>query len=428
MATAAVAKRTISLDVPCLSALDTVPDTLLIRLNMKKLKFMRVFKYIGLILLFCSVLKSSSARTITNGAERMGEYLPYIKDKKIALVVNQTAMVGKKHLVDTLLSLGVQVKLIFAPEHGFRGDHSAGEKVLSSKDAKTGLPIISLYGANKKPKPENLKGIDLVVFDIQDVGARFYTYISTLHYVMEACAEQKKEVLILDRPNPNGFYVDGPVLDTAFRSFVGMHPVPIVHGCTIAEYAGMINGESWLKNKMKCKIKTVLVRNYTHAYSYQLPVRPSPNLPNMSSIYLYPSLCLFEGTSYSLGRGTDKPFECIGKPGLTVGDFYFTPVSISGVVDKPIHENKKCRGFLLSDYGNNVAPVAGEINLSWIIQLYKEDTAKANFFIPFFDQLAGTSTLRKQIIAGKSEAEIRKSWQPALAKYRKMRSKYLLYK
>ncbi len=373
-------------------------------------------------------MKSSSARTITNGAERMGEYLPYLKDKKVALVVNQTALVGKRHLVDTLLSLGIQVKVIFAPEHGFRGDHSAGEKVLSTKDTKTGLPIISLYAANKKPKPENLKGIDIVIFDIQDVGARFYTYISTLHYVMEACAELKKELLILDRPNPNGFYVDGPVLDTAFRSFVGMHPVPIVHGCTIAEYANMINGELWLKNKVKCKVKNVLVRNYTHDYSYKLPVRPSPNLPNMSSIYLYPSLCLFEGTNFSLGRGTDKPFECIGKPGLTVGDYTFTPITIPGVADKPIHENKLCRGFLLSDFGNNVAPVAGELNLSWLIQLYKEDTSKGTFFIPFFDKLAGTSVLRKQIIAGKSESEIRKSWQPALIRYKKMRAKYLLYK
>ena len=428
IATAVVAKRTISLDEPCLSDEGFFEDSLLRRLNMKKLKFMSVFKYISLILLLCSLVKSSSARTITNGAEKMGEYLPFLKDKKVALVVNQTALVGKRHLVDTLLSLGIQVKVIFAPEHGFRGDHSAGEKVLSTKDEKTGLPIISLYASNKKPKPENLKGIDVVIFDIQDVGARFYTYISTLHYVMEACAELKKELLILDRPNPNGFYVDGPVLDTAFRSFVGMHPVPIVHGCTIAEYANMINGELWLKNKVKCRVKNVLVRNYTHDYSYKLPVRPSPNLPNMSSIYLYPSLCLFEGTNFSLGRGTDKPFECIGKPGLTVGDYTFTPITIPGVADKPIHENKLCRGFLLSDFGNNVAPVAGELNLSWLIQLYKEDTSKGTFFIPFFDKLAGTSVLRKQIIAGKSEAEIRKSWQPALIRYKKMRAKYLLYK
>jgi uncharacterized protein YbbC (DUF1343 family) len=428
IATAVVAKRTISLDEPCLSDEGFFEDSLLRRLNMKKLKFMSVFKYISLILLLCSLVKSSSARTITNGAEKMGDYLPFLKDKKVALVVNQTALVGKRHLVDTLLSLGIQVKVIFAPEHGFRGDHSAGEKVLSTKDEKTGLPIISLYASNKKPKPENLKGIDVVIFDIQDVGARFYTYISTLHYVMEACAELKKELLILDRPNPNGFYVDGPVLDTAFRSFVGMHPVPIVHGCTIAEYANMINGELWLKNKVKCKVKNVLVRNYTHEYSYKLPVRPSPNLPNMSSIYLYPSLFLFEGTNFSLGRGTDKPFECIGKPGLTVGDYTFTPITIPGVADKPIHENKLCRGFLLSDFGNNVAPVAGELNLSWLIQLYKEDTSKGTFFIPFFDKLAGTSVLRKQIIAGKSEAEIRKSWQPALIRYKKMRAKYLLYK
>lgn len=260
---------------------------------MKKLKFIISLKYITCSSLLVFLLSNFSVFAQIPGAAQSERYLPILKGKKVALVVNQTSMNGNKHLVDFLLAQKIKVSAIFAPEHGFRGDHSAGEKVKSSIDSKTKLPVYSLYGAYKKPNAEQLQGVDIVVFDIQDVGARFYTYISTLHYVMESCAESNIPLLILDRPNPNGFYVDGPVLDTAYRSFVGMHPVPIVHGCTVAEYAKMINGEGWLKNHMKCRLEIIAVKNYTHQTSYKLPVKPSPNLPNMSSIYLYPSLCLY---------------------------------------------------------------------------------------------------------------------------------------
>lgn len=361
------------------------------------------------------------------GAAQPEKYLPMLKGKKIGLVVNQTAMVGKEHLVDFLKKNKIEIVCIFAPEHGFRGDHSAGEKVKSSIDSKTKLPVYSLYGAYKKPNEEQLKKLDIVLFDIQDVGARFYTYISTLHYVMEACAEQNKTLLVLDRPNPNGFYVDGPLLDSSYKSFVGMHPVPIVHGCTMAEYAQMINGEGWLKNHISCKLDVVKIKNYTHQTPYKLPIKPSPNLPTMSSIYLYPSLCLFEGTPYSIGRGTNKPFECVGRPNCLIGSDLFTPQNIPGIAEHPPFEGKECKGFDLSEYGMNVAPFQKKINLYWLLELYKADSSKDTFFSPFFDKLAGTSELRKQIIAGKTEDEIRKSWQPGLKKYKMMRKKYLLY-
>lgn len=383
-------------------------------------------KYTYLILLFLICNNIANGQIVT-GANQPAVYLPQLNGKKIALVVNQTSKVDKTHLVDFLLQKQVTIKAIFAPEHGFRGDHSAGEKVNSSIDTKTGIPIFSLYGSQKKPSKEMLGGVDLVVFDIQDVGARFYTYISTLHYVMEACAEQNKTLLILDRPNPNGFYIDGPVLDTSFKSFVGMHPVPVVHGCTIAEYAQMINGENWLKNKVKCKLAIVKVKNYAHWDNYQLPVQPSPNLPNMSSIYLYPSLCFFEGTNYSVGRGTKIPFECVGKPEIKIGSDTFTPKHLPGIADHPPHEGKLCRGFNLQSYGNNIAPFQGKINLYWLIELYRNDPDSSGYFNNFFDKLAGTDQLRKQIIAGKSEEEIKQSWQRGLVRYRAIRNKYLLY-
>lgn len=394
---------------------------------MKKLKFIISLKYITCAALLCFLLSNFQVFAQIPGAAQSERYLPLLKGKKVGLVVNQTSMNGNKHLVDFLISQKIQVSAIFAPEHGFRGDHSAGEKVKSSIDSKTKLPVYSLYGAYKKPNAEQLKGIDMMVFDIQDVGARFYTYISTLHYVMESCAELNIPLLILDRPNPNGFYVDGPVLDTAYRSFVGMHPVPIVHGCTVAEYAKMINGEGWLKNKMRCRLEIVAVKNYTHQTSYKLPVKPSPNLPNMSSIYLYPSLCLFEGTPYSVGRGTKTPFEIVGKPGCSIGSDSFTPVHMPGIADHPPFEGKKCNGFLLSDYGKNLAPFQGKINLFWLIEFYKAEKEPNTFFTPFFDKLAGTPTLRLQIIAGKTEEEIRASWQKDLQTYKKMRRKYLIY-
>ena len=363
----------------------------------------------------------------TCGADQSHLYLPMLKGKRVGLVVNQTAQVGKVHLVDFLKSKQVTITGIFAPEHGFRGDHSAGEKVKTNVDPKTGITVYSLYGNQKKPSREVLAKMDVLIFDIQDVGARFYTYISTLHYVMEACAENNKTLIILDRPNPNGHYIDGPILDTAFKSFVGMHPVPVVHGCTIAEYALMINGEGWLKNKVQCKLEIIKIKNYKHWDAYQLPVRPSPNLPNMSSVYLYPSLCFFEGTNYSIGRGTPYPFQFVGKPDCSIGSDSLIPKNLPGIADHPPHEGKLCIGFNLTEYGKQVAFHSKQINLFWLLDLYKNDADKANFFTPFFDKLAGTDQLRKQIIAGKSEAEIRATWQEGLDQYRKKRMRYLMY-
>jgi uncharacterized protein YbbC (DUF1343 family) len=394
---------------------------------MKKLTFILSLKYkhsFWVLLFF--LFETSSFAQIT-GAAQPEAYLPLLKGKKVGLVVNQTSMVGKEHLVDFLLSKQVKIVSIFAPEHGFRGDHSAGEKVKTTIDKKSKLPVFSLYGSYKKPNAEQLKNIDILMFDIQDVGARFYTYISTLHYVMEACAEQKKLLVILDRPNPNGYYIDGPILDTAYRSFVGMHPVPVVHGCTIGEYARMINGQGWLKNKIKCDLKIIKLKNYAHNTNYILPVKPSPNLPNMSSIYLYPSLCFFEGTNVSVGRGTANPFELIGKPGCKIGSDTFTPRHLPGVADHPPYENKQCSGFDLRNFGSNIASFEKKLNLYWLIELYKNDTNQATFFNDFFDKLAGTNKLRQQIMSGLSEDEIRNTWQPELQVYKKMRWRYLLY-
>ncbi|MEM9824359.1 MAG: DUF1343 domain-containing protein, partial [Bacteroidota bacterium] len=285
--------------------------------------------------------------TILTGAEQIDRYLPKLSGKKIAMVVNQTSRVGDQHLVDALVQKGVQIKGIFAPEHGFRGKADAGEKVQDGKDAKTGVPLISLYGKKKKPGKEDLQGIDLVLFDIQDVGARFYTYISTMHYVMEACAENQLPLLILDRPNPNGHYVDGPILAGTHQSFVGMHPVPIVHGMTVGEYAQMINGEGWLAGGIQCTLEVIPCKYYDHQRFYALPLKPSPNLPNMTAIYLYPSLCLFEGTQLSVGRGTNRQFQIYGHPDLSVGSFEFRPASMEGA-KYPKHEGKLCRGVDLS--------------------------------------------------------------------------------
>jgi len=370
------------------------------------------------------IIKNDS--DVLNGAEQTAGYLPMLKGKRVALVANHTSMVGKTHLADTLKSMKINLVKVFAPEHGFRGEASAGEKVASTVDAKTGIPLISLYGDNKKPTAAQLQGIDVVIFDIQDVGARFYTYISTLSYVMEACAEQKIPVIIFDRPNPNGHYVDGPVLEPAFSSFVGMHKVPIVHGMTIGEYAGMVNGEGWLKSKVKCDLQAIKCKGWSHNEYYQLPVAPSPNLKVMNAIYLYPSLCLFEGTIVSVGRGTPTPFQVIGYPGFKEGHFKFTPKDGPGS-KHPMHENKECRGFDLGGFGENFVRDTKMIYLYWVISMYAESENKADFFTPFFDKLAGTDQLKKQIIAGKTEEEIRKSWQPGLDNFKVIRKKYLLY-
>jgi len=329
-------------------------------------------------------------------------------------------------LVDKLIAGKIDVQQAFAPEHGFRGEAGPGDKVDSGKDPLTGIKVISLYGSQKKPQPEDLKDIDIVVFDIQDVGARFYTYISTLHYVMEACAENNVLLLVLDRPNPNGFYVDGPVLDTAYRSFVGIAPIPVVHGLTVGEYAMMANGGGWLKNSVRCKMSVVKMNNYTHDKLYELPVRPSPNLPGMNSIYLYPSLCFFEGAAVSVGRGTSKAFEIIGFPGYKNGNIKFTPVELPGIIKDPPYEGIECDGIDLSSYSGQMIS-SKKINIEWLIEMYTAYPDKEKFFNNFFDKLAGTDQLRKQIVAGLSATEIRKSWQPLLDEYKKKREKYLLY-
>jgi uncharacterized protein YbbC (DUF1343 family) len=375
--------------------------------------------------------KAKFKGAIITGADQTGLYLDYLKGKNIGMVINQTSVIGQSLTltIDSFQRAGITIKKIFGPEHGFRGNASNGAEVNNSVDPSTGIPVISLYG-NKHYKPTNndLDGIDLVVFDIQDVGARFYTYLSTLHYVMEACAENHVELMILDRPNPNGFYVDGPVLDTVFRSFVGLNPIPVVFGLTVAEYAQMINGEGWLKNHVQCKLKIIKVANYAHSSSYRLPVNPSPNLNTEKSILLYPSVCLFEGTTLSLGRGTMAPFLEIGHPLLKEKySFSFKPVSIPGMSEDPPQKDKVCYGIDLQNYDTEMIRGSGKLNLTWLIELYKAFPDKAHFFNSYFSKLAGTAELRKQIEAGESEQEIRASWEPALSKYKNMRKKYLLY-
>jgi uncharacterized protein YbbC (DUF1343 family) len=371
----------------------------------------------------CQAQPPQQTTTVQTGASQLDEWLPMVSGKRLGLVVNHTAMIGKTHLADTLLSRGVTVAAILAPEHGFRGQADAGEDIRDGVDVKTGLRVISIYGNNKKPTAEQLSGIDMVVFDIQDVGARFYTYISTLHYVMEACAENNKPLLILDRPNPNGDYFDGPVLEPAHRSFVGMHAIPIVHGLTVGELARMIQGEGWLGENKKCSLQVIPVKHWTHADPYSLPVKPSPNLPNDHAIRLYPSTCLLEGTVMSVGRGTQTPFEVLGHPQIKGLGFQFTPVSIPGMSKNPPHENQICYGLDL----RQVTPKPG-IDLSYIIQLYRAFPDKDKFFIPYFEKLAGTTTLREQIVQGLTEAQIKETWQPALRQYGEIRKKYLLYR
>lgn len=377
----------------------------------------------------------ASSQKLRTGAEQTELYLPYLKGKRIGMVVNPTSVIGNTTVVDSLLALGVNIVKIFGPEHGFRGDASAGVKVDNSTDTKTGLAVISLYGKHYKPTKDDMADIDLMVYDIQDVGARFYTYINTLQHVMEACGENNKEVLILDRPNPNGFYVDGPILDLKFKSGIGVNPIPIVHGLTIAEYAQMLNGEGWLANQIKCRVKIIKVANYTHATPYVLPVKPSPNLNTPQSILLYPSLCLFEGTIISQGRGTYFPFTILGNPELKGKyKFSFVPKGIKGMSETPLHMDKTCYGIDLRQYNTNKLRKEGKINLSWMIELYKAYPYKEKFFdfkqsnqMGNIDKLAGTAEFKQQIIAGKSEEEIRQSWEPGLSQYKIMRKKYLLY-
>jgi uncharacterized protein YbbC (DUF1343 family) len=361
------------------------------------------------------------------GAAQYDRYGDILKGKSVAIVANQTSMVNTVHLVDFLLDKGVSIKAIFAPEHGFRNLADAGEEISDGKDRQTGLPIISLYGKHVKPTPEDLSGVDVVLYDIQDVGTRFYTYISTLHYLVEACAENKIKCIVLDRPNPNGFYVDGNVLDTAYRSFVGMDPVPIVHGMTVGEYAMMLNGEGWLKGGVRCDLKVITCKNYDHRKLYELPVKPSPNLPNQNSVYLYPSICFFEGTNISLGRGTGFPFQVYGAPELPDRGFSFTPQSVPGAKNPPFL-GKKCYGEDLRNASRDNLVPSPQINLDWVIKAYNDYPDKSKFFTPYFDVLAGGPELREQIQKGLTSKEIHKTWKDELMKFKEIRKKYLLYK
>ena len=355
------------------------------------------------------------------GADQLDILLPKLSGKRVGLVVNQTSVIHKTHLVDTLKSRGVNVVKALAPEHGFRGTAADGELINDSVDMKTGIQLASIYGKNYKPTTEQLADIDVIIFDVQDVGARFYTYISTLTYVMEACAENGKSVIILDRPNPHG-YVDGPMMQPEYKSFVGMHPIPVVHGLTMGEIAQMINGEGWLKNKVKCHIDIIKLKNWKHDDAYELPIKPSPNLPNNQAVRLYPSICFFEGTVISLGRGTTTPFQILGNPELKTMGFQFMPLSIKGVSINPPQENKLCYGIDL-----RLVSVPRRIDLHYLLDFYKAYPDKEKFFIPYFEKLAGTAALRQQIKDGLTEEQIRESWRSELNNYKKMRKKYLLY-
>ena len=364
---------------------------------------------------------------LLTGAERTTEYLGLLSGKRVAVVANQTSLVGNRHLVDTLLSAGIDVRVIFAPEHGFRDMADAGAVITSGSDPVTGTEVVSLYSSKKKPSTEDLEDVDVVLFDIQDVGTRFYTYLTTMCYVMEACAENNREYIILDRPNPNGYYTDGPILDTsAFVSFVGIHPIPVVHGMTFGEYAGMVNGEGWLAGGITCNLTVIRCSNYTHETLYELPVIPSPNLPNMNSVYLYPSLCFAEGTVLSCGRGTDSPFQVLGAPDMPDQGFSFIPEPSFGAAN-PKYNGLTCYGIdLRKAMEDNLVP-RPEINLKWIIEMYNAWPEKESFFTGYFDTLAGSSLLREQIISGMSAEEIRATWQEGLERFRSVREKYLLY-
>jgi uncharacterized protein YbbC (DUF1343 family) len=397
------------------------------------------------LLLFFSMF--SAAQQIFPGANQIVQYLPLIKGKQVAIFANQTSMVDDIHLVDFLLSKGINIKLIFGPEHGFRGTADAGEKVGNYTDSKTGIPVMSLYGSKRRPSIEDLKDIDMVIFDIQDVGVRFYTFISSLEEMMESVILAKKQMIILDRPNPNGHYVDGPVLNVSMKSFVGMQPVPVVYGMTIGEYAKMLVGEKWLSEsfqkthdsllkKGKSPIKIISCKNYSHKSFYSLSIKPSPNLPDMSSVYWYPSTCFFEGTVLSEGRGTTKPFQVFGHPTLPKNLVSFTPISMPGAAS-PKLLNKQCFGWDVSGSPESVRKKIGnKLHLSFLLEAYKLFPDKDHFFIlpksgdlktAFFNKLAGNEELMLQIIAGTSEQEIRKSWEPELTEFKKIRKRYLLY-
>ena len=397
---------------------------LMTKLIMKRNIFIRLL----IIIIFLPGMFSNELwAQIRAGADLTEVYMPLIKGKNIAVVANHTSIIGNTHLVDSLISLKVNVVKIFGPEHGFRGDNADGKLIEDGIDQHTGLPVISLYGAHRKPTKEDLKDIDLVIFDIQDVGLRFYTFISTMQYVMEACAENGINFLVLDRPNPNGFYIDGPVLEPEYKSFVGMQPVPVVHGMTVAEYARMINEEGWMENGLKCNLSWVKCENWDHRKYYKLPVNPSPNLPNMISIYLYPSLCFFEGTFMSVGRGTDFPFQVYGHPDYPKSGFTYTPRSIPGVSTSPKYLGRKCNGVDLQKFPKDFFHDNAGIVLEWLIDAYSQMENKDDFFNKYFLKLAGTKKLQEQIENGTSSLTIRSGWKKDLQKFQIIRKKYLLY-
>ncbi|HEV7782294.1 MAG TPA: DUF1343 domain-containing protein [Chitinophagaceae bacterium] len=396
---------------------------------------------IGTVISYCSPLQNTSQdpvvpkKEIRTGAEQTEKYLPYLKGKRVAMMANQTSIIGKTHLVDSLQSLGVNIVKVFGPEHGFRGNASAGEHIADEKDPATGIPIISLYGAKNRPSKEDLADIDILIYDLQDVGCRFYTNINALSRLMEACYESGKEILILDRPNPNGYLVDGPILDMKYKSGIGMFPLPMSHGLTVAEFAEMANGEGWLKDKVKCALKIIPVENYDHEMPYTLPVKPSPNLNTQQSILLYPSTCMFEGVYLNHGRGTYFPFTVIGSPELKgIYDFSYTPTGIKGMAETPLFMNEVCYGLDLRNYDTELLRKSKKINIQWIMGLYKAHPHKEKFFdsklsrqMNNIEIQTGSGLFRQQIIDGVPEKEIRASWEPGLSDYKQMRKKYLLY-
>lgn len=410
--------------------------------NAKPLNIMRIQSFLLIIstaILFSAVPvpeNETQKKKIVTGAEQLNQYLPWLKGKRVALLANPTTIIGKTHLVDSLISLGVNVVKVFGPEHGFRGNASAGAKVEDETDAKTGIPIISLYGKKNKPSKEDMADVDIMIYDLQDVGVRFYTNINALARLMEVCQENGKTLIILDRPNPNGYLIDGPILDMQFKSGIGMFPIPMAHGLTVAEFAQMANGEGWLTNKVKCDLKIVKVANYTHDMAYTLPVSPSPNLNTQQAVLLYPSTCMFEGTYLNLGRGTYFPFTVLGSPELKgIYDFSFTPVSIKGMAETPLHMDQVCYGIDLRQYDVSKLRESRQINFQWIMELYKAYPFKEKFFdsklskeMGSIEKLIGVASFRQQLMDGKSEAEIRASWEPGLSNYKTMRKKYLLYK
>jgi uncharacterized protein YbbC (DUF1343 family) len=393
--------------------------------QMKLTSFIYIFS-LSLLLIFTGVELKAQDKKILPAADQPELYLSKLSGKSVGIVANQTSILtqsNQKHVVDFLLEKGISVKKVFVPEHGFRGVADAGEKVDNTIDSKTGLPIISLYGNNKKPTAAQIKDLDLIIFDLQDVGVRFYTYISTMHYVMEAAAENGIPVMIFDRPNPNGDYIAGPVLKSGFESFVGMHPIPVVHGLTVGELAKMINGEKWLKGDLQATIEVIPVGNWTHDMRYNLPVKPSPNLPNDLAIRLYPSTCFFEGTIVSLGRGTLFPFQTYGYPDPTFGKFTFTPISIDGMSKTPPLQDQICYGVDLRN-----EPLNQQFTLKYLLDAYQKSGKGKAFFSNYFNTLAGTDQLKKMIIEGKTALEIESSWQTDLDSYKKLREKYLIYK